>query len=382
MTVRASRGQVAALMVAHCAGMIDLVALPVWVGALVQHQQLDPQQAGMLVSLFLIGAVLASVGLAPRLQRLRPRTVAAPAYTLAAAAFGLMATVLTMPAMVMGHAIAGLGVGAGLSLTHGTIARSERPHRLFAVVGIALGVFAVVFLGGSAQLVARLGTASLFTAFAVVMALAALACGLGFPSAAGETPERRAAPAGRLPSAVWLGIAGICAMSLAQAMTFSFAERVGQHRGFGLDAITGVLIALGLINLTPAALAALLERRLPARQVVRVGPVVQALVGFTVMTASGFAPWAVAMCLFSAVMIFTHTFAFGMLAGLDPSGRALAATPAMLMTGSALGPVIGGTLVKFHGYEAVGLAMLVVGGVAAICLHLAGRTPAAIRSLA
>ena len=59
-----------ALIVAHCAGMVDLVALPVWVGTLIQHYQLDPQQAGGLVTLFLIGAVLSSVFLASRFQRI------------------------------------------------------------------------------------------------------------------------------------------------------------------------------------------------------------------------------------------------------------------------------------------------------------------------
>jgi hypothetical protein len=49
-------------------------------------------------------------------------------------------------------------------------------------------------------------------------------------------------------------------------------------------------------------------------------------------------------------MIFTHTFAFGLLSRLEGTGRALAATPAMLMVGSAVGPLLGGTLVKFFGY--------------------------------
>ena len=44
-----------ALAVAHCAGMVDLVALPVWVGVLVAHHRFDPQQAGALVTLFLAG---------------------------------------------------------------------------------------------------------------------------------------------------------------------------------------------------------------------------------------------------------------------------------------------------------------------------------------
>lgn len=35
-----------ALLVAHCAGIVDLVALPAWVGALIANYKLDPQQAG------------------------------------------------------------------------------------------------------------------------------------------------------------------------------------------------------------------------------------------------------------------------------------------------------------------------------------------------
>ena len=49
-----------ALMVAHCAGMVDLVALPVWIGTLITNYGFDPQQAGALATLFLAGAVVAS----------------------------------------------------------------------------------------------------------------------------------------------------------------------------------------------------------------------------------------------------------------------------------------------------------------------------------
>ena len=39
------------LMVAHCAGMVDLVALPVWVGTLIQHHQLDLVPSQLLAHL-------------------------------------------------------------------------------------------------------------------------------------------------------------------------------------------------------------------------------------------------------------------------------------------------------------------------------------------
>ena len=47
ITTHSLRGRMA-LMVGHCAGMVDLVALPVWVGTLISVYRFDPQQAGLL----------------------------------------------------------------------------------------------------------------------------------------------------------------------------------------------------------------------------------------------------------------------------------------------------------------------------------------------
>src|SRR5574343_426245 len=87
-TTRSLRGR-AAMMVAHCAGMVDLVALPVWVGTLISVYRFDPQQAGLLATLFLAGAVLASLVLAPFFQVLNGRVVAALGFAVAAAGFAL-----------------------------------------------------------------------------------------------------------------------------------------------------------------------------------------------------------------------------------------------------------------------------------------------------
>lgn len=359
-----------ALMVAHCAGMVDLIALPVWVGTLVAHYRLDPQQAGGLATLFLVGAMASSLVFAPRFQRLSGRLAASLGYGLAALAFFAAAQVQQFAALAVLHALAGIGAGCGLSVTHGTIGRSARPHRLFAVVGTALGVFGIVFLGATPALVARHGGPALFWAFGGVMAVAALVAAAAFPAVLrhgrGDTPSARPTPIG---AAVWCGIAGLSAMSLVQAMTFSFLERVGAARGFGLEAITGVLIALGFVNLAPAALAAALERRCPARRVLRAGPLLHAALAMLVMHSHHFVGYAAGALFIAGVMIFTHTFAFGLLARLDPSGRTTAATPAMLMVGSAIGPVLGGTLVKAFGYEAIRFAAGAFAVLAVACFH-------------
>ena len=373
--IESPRGR-AALMIAHCAGMVDLVALSVWVGVLITHYGFDPQQAGGLPTLFLAGVVLSSVVLAPRFQRLPGRQVASIGFAISALCFWLAAGTSEYGLLAVLHALSGVAAGSALSVTHGTIARSANPHRLFAIVGIALGVFAVVFLGGTPQLIAALGGTALFHTFAGVMAVGAVASALAFPS-----PEPLAVDAQhsvarlpKLPRIVWFGIAGISCMTVVQAMTFSFLEGVGLYRGFAQQAINGVLIALGLVNLLPAALAALLEKRIAARRVVLVGPVVQVAFAATIMLSPAFGPYAFAGALLAAVMIFTHTFAFGLLARLDTSGRALAATPAMLMIGSAIGPFFGGTLITLFGYESLAVAAACLAITAVLCFS---RLPAA-----
>lgn len=382
ISVESPRGR-AALAIAHCAGMVDLVALSMWVRVLITHYGFDEQQAGGLPTLFLAGVVVASVVLAPRFQRLPGRRVASVGFAISAVCFWLAAGVTGYGALAALHALAGVAAGAALSVTHGTIARSANPHRLFALVGVALGVFAVVFLGGTPQLIAALDGTVLFRTFAAVMAVGAVASALAFPSPLPLPID--AAESGRplptLPRVVWFGIAGIAAMTLVQAMTFSFLEGVGLYRGFAQQAINGVLITLGLVNLLPAALAALLEKRLAARRVVLMGPVVQLAFAATIMLSPAFGPYAFAGALLAAVMIFTHTFAFGLLARLDTSGRALAGTPAMLMIGSAIGPFLGGTLITLSGYEALAVAAGVLAVTAVLCFSRLPSVPRAAPSI-
>lgn len=366
-----------ALVVAHCAGMVDLVALPVWVGALIAGYGLDPQRAGALATLFLLGAVASSLVCAPRFHRLRSGAVAVGGFTLAAAAFAGVSATHDYTLMALLHALAGAAAGAALSMTHGTIGRCRNPHRMFALAGMGLGVFAIAFLGSMPGLIATFGGPMLFRVFAGVMLAAALVSALAFPSAVADT-EVRTASAAPIAPAVWFAAFGIGCMGLVQAMMFSFLERIGADRGFAPGAVTGVLIALGFVNLFPAPLAALLERRWPAHLVVLAGPVLQAALALTIAASSSYAAYAGAGAVFAAVMIFTHTFAFGLVAQLDAGGRALSATPAMLMVGAAIGPVLGGTLVKSAGYGMLGGAAVLIGCVSVFCFAQAGRRRVAV----
>lgn len=359
---------VAALVIGHCAGMLDLIALPIWVGALVERLTFTPQMAGAVVTLFLLGAVLASVILAPRFNRLNQRMTAGIGFAVSAAAFFIAAERTQFAELAFLHLVAGFAVGSALSMVHGTMGRAANPHRLYALAGIAIGLFAIILLAALPQLMIAFGIPVLFGTFGGVMAFAAVLSFAFFPRIENAVEQHRL-PFSR---AIWLTILGISFMTFNQAMVFSFVEVIGRTHGFEASHVLGVLIALGFVNfLFPSPLAALLEKRVSATLVTQAGPAVQAILAIIVTSSTVFPLWAPAAAIFVAVQIFTHTFAFGLLARLDPTGRAVAATPAMLMVGAALGPIVGGALGENLGFPVLGLMACVVAAISIMFFTIA-----------
>ncbi|MGV2104518.1 MFS transporter [Agrobacterium vitis] len=349
-----------ALVIGHFSGMLDLIALPVWVGALVERFGFSPQQAGGIVTLFLVGAVVASLIVAPRFNQMNQRRWASTAFAVAAAAFFCASRETALLPLALLHLTAGFAVGTALSMVHGTIGQATNPHRLFAMAGIALGLFAIVLLAAIPQLLIVYGGSVLFYVFTGIMVIAALTSTFLFrnPVHAVE-PEKK--PFSR---AMWFTIFGISILTFNQSMVFSFVEVIGKSRGFSAESVLAVLIALGCVNfILPSPLAAFLQTRVSATTVTQIGPAVQVILAIIVTSVTVFPVWAVAASLFVSVQIFTHNFAFGRLAKLDPTGRAVAATPAMLMVGAALGPIVGGALGENFGFAALGVTAVAVGAV-------------------
>jgi predicted MFS family arabinose efflux permease len=347
----------AVLMLGHFAGMIDLVALPVWMGVLVQSYAWDLEHAGMAVSAFLVGAVAASLFAAPRFNRLPRRACAVGGYALAAAAFGAASQAESFAQLLPLHLLAGLSVGVGLSITHGTIGRSSNPHRLFGIAGASLGIGGVLFYAAVPPAILAHGGHVLFFVFAGLMLAAALACTC-LPEVAKR--ENGARNSGKLTRATWFAILGVACMALNQSMVFSMLDRIGVMRGFGQDRVNGLLLVCGLVNLVPAVLATLLQHRLPAYRVAVCAPLVQAALALMITLASAFGPYALAASVYAFVMIFAHTFLFGLIARLDTSGRAVAATPAMMMTGAALGPALAGIVATRAGFGGIGILAVII----------------------
>lgn len=347
-----------ALIVGHMAGMIDLAALPVWVGTLIAGYSLLPAQAGGLATLFLIGVVLCNLVVSARFHKMNGRWLAPLGFWVAALAFVAMTQITDFVPLAVLHFVGGVGTGIGISLSHGTMGLSRNPHRVFAIASFGLGVLAVVYLGITPRLIAESGPSMLFWVFGAVMGIAALVHTLFFPRV--EPPAVNQTSNAKMSPKVWFLVFGVVCMALNNAMALSFAERAGIDGGFGAEQVQFALITMGLVAILPAIIAAMLEKKLSAMWVAPIGALLHGVCALAMLSADEFPMFMAAIVFMPFLMIFTHTFLFGYLAKLDPTGRAVAATPAMVMTGSAIGPFLGGTIVQNFGYPALGMATFVV----------------------
>lgn len=370
-TLNSFRGT-AVLCVGHMVGMVDMAALPLWLGALMEHYRLDSPSAGLVVTMFLIGVIIASGALARSFTRLRHRWVAGGGFTVATicmlAMWKLPVAADSFPLLLLFHSLGGLGVGSALSIVHGAIGRTHNPHRLFGIVNVALGLLAIAVFGIMPGMIAKFGGQTVFVGFAIIMATGAAVSLLAFPKVgeearglvAGGNPPRREA----IPLVARLVVCAVVCLTLNQSMVFAYVERIGVAQQFEADKIQMVLVVMGFINLLPGAAAALLQRRLSPTAVGIAGPILQALFALSLSGASAFSLYAAPAAFYVTLVIFTHTFLFGLLSRIDPSGRSVSATPAMMMTGSAIGPVLGGIVVAQLGYAGLGWAVCLISLVA------------------
>jgi predicted MFS family arabinose efflux permease len=355
--------------------MIDIVALPVWVGiVLIGQYGLDPQRAGARATLFLAAVVASSLFLSPRIHRIRGTLAVPIGFGIAAAAFFALSTTKDYGPMAALHILGGLGVGCGLSFAHSTMGSSANPHRLMAVAFTALSVLSFGFLGGVPKLVQIQGGALLFVVLGSIMLVAAVFALVGFPVRRdGPTPHGKPVIHAPLTRNIWFAMIGTTLMTMSHAMMLSFLERVGVSHGFSQQQVLGVLFAVGVVNLFPGVLAALFERKVAAGTVMMSGPALQGVLALTLTQSPMFALYAVAAGAFPAVIIFTHTFVFGFLARNDPSTRAAAATPVMAMSGSAIGPIVGGAVAHNFGYADIGWTVALIASVGVVCFWQAQR---------
>ncbi|MFD8315565.1 MFS transporter, partial [Streptomyces sp. NPDC059694] len=122
-------GAVWPLVAVFTAGYLASYLLPTIVGRLSAQLGLSPAQAGLVGSALLLSSAGAGFALAGRVERFGPRASARTGLVLAATGYGFAALTGSVPLVVLGVVVGGLGSGTATAVAAaGTAARPD-PHR-------------------------------------------------------------------------------------------------------------------------------------------------------------------------------------------------------------------------------------------------------------
>ncbi|MFF6791274.1 MFS transporter [Streptomyces filamentosus] len=376
-----ARGPLAALVALFTAGYLAPYLLPTVVGRLAAGLGLGPSRAGLMGSVLLLGSATAGFALAARVERIGPRRAARAGLLAMLLGYGSAAATGTLPLVVAGVVLGGLGSGTATAVAASGIAGRPDPQRastlgLLSVSAVAAALYLTLpRLGG--------GHEPPLLALAAAAVLVWPVTGR-LPGAA--RPDRgapRAGASGPLPhlraGAVLAGC--ILCWSLAQNALWGVSGRIGTGQA-GLSEVTvGGVFALALgAGLTGVTTAGALGPRLGRAVPIGAGTVLIAGCVLLSSTAGGLASFATGEILWNALYPVVLSCLLGLAASLDPRGRWAVLVGSASSLGTACGPVTGSVLSETAGYPGMGAALgalllLVAAPMTAVALYSANSRP-------
>jgi predicted MFS family arabinose efflux permease len=342
--------------------MVATLWMPSLLGALAHGYGLDVGALSRLASAELVGFLLGSAFTSSRsLERLRGWVFAACAVlvacNLALAAFELPFT-LVRP---LAGLASGVGFGYGLKLC----ALSERPTRYFGIVTGLMSLTMIAGFQGIAWLIAAApdvgsvaaGRSAAHGVFVVYAVLALVAAGvhlLNRPavSVAANAPGTAARSA--FPPLAIVGLLAIVISFTGQGGTWAFLQLLGVAHGFPVAEVANAMSAFAVLGIAGSFAAAAVPARMP-RWIVIAAALVVLWLGLYALHAPRSITWYVLGCAIGGFYWnFILPLILGLLAAIEPSGRASVLGGTMSSAGSALGPLLAGALIHESNYRPVG----------------------------
>lgn len=360
LTARASEvghwRELVAISALSCVGFSGVLFLPVLVGALATSYNVGDAEAGRIAFAQLASISLASLSLAPRMDRTNRRMVAT-------VGIGLIIGGNIMP--VIGNSLANLylaqilyGLGQGLVLTalHACYAGMRQPDRAVALANLVLLSLGVLCYPSIGSAIAHFGIEALFVSIAGWTILTGWTA--KWLPVGGRAQVRGDVAASQrsliLPTHV-AALVGIGLFYVGEGALWGYVGRIGLAAGQSMEAISRILSLAFVFSLLGPIGAQLVGDRFG-----RLLPILISILGLiAVALALGFSQDARVfeyVCyFFYAIFSLAVIYSTGLAAAIDPSGRLAASVPGFRMMGTAIGPLIASFAIMDGDYRGLGV---------------------------
>ena len=355
------------LVLVACTAFTSQMAVPLWVGAVIDSFGFTAETAGTIASLECAAVAFASYSVAMRIHLFSVRKLCAVGFVLLILANGT-STLLDNPALLTAcRAVAGIGKGLVISAAFGLAGRSTSPARAFALLNAGYTLFAAGIFFAMPFAIKTAGAAGAFGSLCAITVVGA--CLLPWIPAArsgGQSAALAAPEAGAPQSSNLSGLLALLALVVlvgGSSVVWTFIERLGLRTGLSIIDIGMILSAAALITVIGPVTAHFLDTRAGYTLPVLVGVGIKMVLSAILGLATTAAVFIAAVPFFNAAMLFAVPYLQALMSLADPKGRFAAAAGASMTLGAGLGAYLGGVTVTHLGLSHVGtvaVAMLVI----------------------
>lgn len=355
------------LVLVACIAFTSQMAVPLWVGAVIDSFGFTAETAGTIASVEFAAVAFASYSVAMRIHLFSVRKLCAVGFVLLILANGTSTLIDNAGLLTACRAVAGIGKGLVISAAFGLAGRSTSPARAFALLNGGYTLFAAAIFFVMPFAIKAAGAAGAFGSLCAATVVGA--CLLPWIPAArsdGQSTAPAAAEAGDLPSSNLSGLLALLALVVlvgGSSVVWTFIERLGLRTGLSIIDIGMILSAAALITVIGPALAHYLDTRAGYTLPVLVGVGIKMVLAGILGMATTAAIFIAAVPFFNAAMLFAVPYLQALMSLADPKGRFAAAAGASMTLGAGLGAYLGGVTVTHLGLSHVGtvaIAMLVI----------------------
>lgn len=364
------------LVLATCAAFTSQMAVPLWVGAVIDSFGFTAETAGTIAAVEFTTVAIASYAVAIRIHAFSVRKLCAIGFALLIVANAVSTQLDSASTLTAVRAVAGVGKGLVISAAFGLAGRSTSPARAFALLNGGYTLFAAVTYYTLPYAIKDFGAAGAWGFLCVATILGACLVP-AIPTARTDessSPEISSAPLRTSGLGGLLALLALVVLVGGSSVVWTFIERIGLRTGLSITEVGMVLSAAAIITIIGPALAHRLDTRVGYRLPIVAGVGVKLLIAGVLGTVTSAVIFIATVPFFNAAMLLAVPYLQALMSLADPKGRFAAAAGASMTLGAALGAYVGGVTVTHFGLNHVGtvaIAMLIVViGLALLSLRL------------
>lgn len=331
-------------------GVEVFIVQPGFVQGIVQALGFSEREAGVIASAEMMGVALTAVAMSFLAARLDWRKVLIAASVLATAANVASVFVDTAFAFAVMRCLAGLGLGALISLSWAAVGLTRNPDRQFSLYLTWVLIYGAAGLLTMPMIFASVGLKG-FLLIMAVLSFAGVPLARHMPAFVDSRNEPNADAVEMSVPYKSAALLGVLAYNIAQGIAWAYLFLIGTHAGIADQHVANALTISQVIAIAGALSAFMLGTRLGRSVPLLVGIAGGAASLLLLMGHISLAAYTLAVCAFNYLWNMVLPYILGSVASYDRRGMMVVYAVAAQMIGLGIGPAVGAYAVTGEGFD-------------------------------